>query len=224
MDRPTTATGAATVLAELAAERVVFTRPFDPATGARLPFDWAAAGLETPPRGRPLGPGLVASLPAVLVPVPDEPLSPGGSLVGESMERTPDPDLVATEWAGFPYPVGVPLDSGTRHRDRARLRRLVLAGPEADPTPDGSRALTVSVLAARHTASELDRWAGVLPSRQAGQAEREAATYRTYATTAEALISDSFGWLDGLELPPAAPAFPTVPATARGSAVLGPTN
>jgi hypothetical protein len=142
-------------------------------------------------------------------------------IIGQTMERSPDPQMVADEWPGFPYPVGIPLDAGPRHLDRRRGRRLVVAGPDATPTPHGSLALTVSTLAARAAAEDLDRWAATLPASAARRVEAEAATYLGYATEAEALLGPSFAWADELDNLAVTPAFQTVPVTLRGYAYSG---
>lgn len=239
MDRPRTATEAAAVLAELTdanvGRRLVRrspsappfepVRPFDPETGHNRPLDLSDMPGHRMRRPDPGPPWLVESLPAVLVAVPDQPENLGGSLVGARMDRDFGADLIAEEWSGFPYPVGVPLDPGVRHRDGERVRRLVLAGPEvASPSPAGSRALAVSVLTARHTASQLDKWATVLPVGAARRADREAGVYRGYAEAAEALIPASWEWADDLEIPAGTPALSYVPAQLRGVAVRGDSN
>lgn len=224
MDRPTTATGAAAALRDLANRDskalpfVIYGRPGDdPLTAlTRSPRDEVLAALGRPVGGNRSwsGEGFVDSLPPVLVPLPDL------RTIGAVFDRTPDGDTLA-DWSGFPYPVGVPLDPGPRHRDTQRPRRIVLAGPEAAPSPDGSRALVVSVLTARVAAGDLDRWAAILPARPTQRVEAEAATYRAYADTAEALIPASFEWATDLDNPAVTPAFSHVPATLRGVVVRG---
>lgn len=225
MDRPTTALGGAAALVDLGADSRrplpfgVFGQPGDDLLTAltRAPRDAALAGLGRPVMGgrSPAGVGTVGTLPPVLVAWPDL------LTIGQVMDGTPPPEVVADEWPGFPYPVGVPVDSGVRERDRQRQRRLVLAGPEAPPAPDGSRALVVSVLTARATAGTLDQWAAVLPNGPARRVTREATAYRDYAAGAEPLIGASFAWADDLDNPALTPAFSHVPATLRGVAVRG---
>lgn len=226
MDRPSTATEAADAL-------VTWTNPHGRpyvAHYGRAGEDFLTALTRTPAEAiAPLVAeqtrahwlacsGLVGSLPAVLVTWPEL------GQVGALMNGHPDPKAVADQFRGLGYPVGVGL-AEKRYRDGERVRRLVLAAPEdTPPYPVGTRALVVSVLAARSVAADLDKWAGVLPARQAQRVEAEAGTYRAYADATEPLIGPSFAWADDLENPAGTPAFPYVPATLRGSAVLGRDN
>lgn len=219
MHRPTAATEAATVLVDLAV-RTPTVLPFrvyavpgdDPLAALSRSSAEALAPVQTKQlRARKWADeGIVGTLPPVLAPMP---------LFGGDGAPALLTGLKATG------PGGPTLHTGRRHRDRNRFRLVVLENPaDAPATAEGSRALAISALTARQVAADLDRWASGIPVGRARLVDAEAATYRAYATEAEAGISASFAWADDLENPAVTPAFQFVPATLRGYARAGASN
>lgn len=218
MHRPTAATEAATLLLDLAA------------IGHALPFRVHAKPGDTPLEALTrttteawdpgrfrhrravawADAGVVETLPPVLAAYPLRMEGTGTLLTGHT-----GPGRIAG--------TGSYVHTGTRFRDRERLRVTVLAGSphDAPPSPEGSRAVVVSALAARETAAAVDRWGSGLPIGKARRVYAEADTYRDYADAAEAAIPATFGWADELDSPAVTPAFQYVPVTLRGTARVG---
>lgn len=218
MHRPTAATEAAAVLLDLAEHDPralpfpVFSSPGDDHLTAlsRTPAEALNPVATRQLRARNwVAEGIAGTLPPVLAPMP---------LHGEGLPRL----LTGVMATG---PGGPTLHTGYRYRDRDRFRLVVLGNPaDAPSTPEASRALVISTLAARDTAAALDRWATGIPVGKARKVDAEAATYRAYADEAEALIGPSFAWADEVANPAMTPAFQTVPVTLRGNASRGVAN